>query len=49
LESEEAFTTAVVAVQDGDTGQGKTLLPEPADGLGFGFGEIFSIDGERDG
>ncbi len=49
LEGEEAFTTAVVAVQEGDASKGETFFPEPTDGLKSGLGEIVFVNGKGDG
>jgi hypothetical protein len=49
LEGEEAFTAAMIAIEEGDASERETLLPEPADGLEFGVGKILLVDGEGDG
>ncbi len=48
LEGEEGFAAAVVAVEQGDASEGKTFLPEPADGLGLGLGETLVVNGKGD-
>jgi hypothetical protein len=49
LEGEQAFACAVIAVQERDACKRETVMPEPADGLGCGFGEIVVVDGEGHG
>ena len=49
LEGQQAFATAVVAVEDCDTSDGETFVPEPANGLGFSVGEIVLVDGKGAG
>jgi hypothetical protein len=48
LEREERFATVQVTVEERDTGEGETFLPEPANRLGFGFGGICLVNGKGD-
>jgi hypothetical protein len=47
VESEEAFATAMVAVQEGQASKGKAFLPEPANGLGLDRGAAGLGGGQR--
>jgi hypothetical protein len=44
VEGEEAFATAVVAVEESNAGEREALLPEPVNGLGFDFSEVGLVD-----
>jgi hypothetical protein len=46
VESEEAFPTAMITVEESNAGERETLLPEPANRLGQGFGEVGLGDGK---
>ena len=46
MEGEKAFASAVIAVEEGDAGEGEAFLPEPVEGLGCGGGEWLLVDGE---
>jgi hypothetical protein len=46
LEGHEAFAAGVITIEERETSQRESLLPEPADGLGAGLSEIVLVDGE---
>jgi hypothetical protein len=49
LESEEATTCAVIAVEERDACQRETVVPEPANRLGTGLSERVLVNGKGDG
>ena len=49
LQGEKGFPATVIAVQERDTREGKTILPEPTDGLGRGLGKVEWREGGRAG
>jgi hypothetical protein len=49
LQGEKGFLAVVIAVEEGDPREGKTVLPEPADGLGRGLGKVGWREGGRAG
>ncbi len=48
MEGEEGFAGVQVTVEERDAYRRKPFLPEPADGLGFGFGGSILVDGKGD-
>jgi hypothetical protein len=49
LEGEEAFATAVIAVEESDPCEREPILPEPVNLLGTGIGERVLVNGKGDG
>jgi hypothetical protein len=49
LQGEKGFAAIVIAVEERDTRERQTFLPEPADGLGRGPGKVEWREGGRDG
>jgi hypothetical protein len=49
LQGEKGFLATVITVEERDTREGQTALPEPADGLGRGLGKVEWREGGRVG
>ena len=49
MEGEEAFAAVVVAIKQCEACEREAFLPEPADGLGTGRGEVALVDGKGSG
>jgi hypothetical protein len=46
VRGKKGFAAAIITVQEGNASEQETLLPEPADRLGFDVGKIFLVDGK---